>query len=140
VFDALGSIFGKRKSQGDQVAVRESQVGNFVVYGNVIEENRVPDYSRLPYPGGPLYPPLAQPEHMQGAAASSSGDKGNTAAQGGCLDGVPFVLGATASGAYQGSRDVEATLRRVRALATSLLQLQCDYSLERRVLQEAGAC
>ncbi|XP_002408741.2 uncharacterized protein LOC8032123 [Ixodes scapularis] len=140
MFSALGSIFGKSKPQGDQVAVRESQVGDFVVYGNVAEESRAPDYSRLPYPGGPLYPPLAQLEHMQGTAASSSGDKGSTAAHGGCLDGVPFVLGAAASGAYQGSRDVEMTLRRVRTLATSLLQLQYDYSLERRVLQEAGAC
>ncbi|KAG0410861.1 hypothetical protein HPB47_012010 [Ixodes persulcatus] len=105
MFSALGSIFGKNKPQGDQVAVRESQVGDFVVYGNVAEESRAPDYSRLPYPGGPLYPPLAQLEHMQGAAAGSSGDKGSAAAHSGFLDGVPFVLGAAASGTYQGSRD-----------------------------------
>lgn len=113
----FSSIFGRKRAPAEQPAMfQESQQGDFVVF----ESTAV----HVPPPAAEN--PLVNVETQRSPPPTSQPHG---------IDGVPFQLNTSLTQSGTTANDVDALLRRLRAMG-DLSWTEYDYSVERRILRD----
>ncbi|KAH6937897.1 hypothetical protein HPB50_004979 [Hyalomma asiaticum] len=112
------SLFGRKRAPVEQpAALQESQQGDFVVFGSPVTHE--------PPPQAAVDPPVTMETQRSPPPANQPHG----------IDGVPFQLNTTLSQSGTATGEVDALLRRLRAMG-DLSWTEYDYSVERRIVRD----